>query len=200
MKPRLYIRKIDPALKADEETFSTYRLEWLKNARSLRRRAEGINAERLLIHALRDTIPETPLPLRIKTGEHGKPELEGSALRFSLSHSGDYCVCAVSDAEIGADIQRLVPPDMRVVERCFSAAEREYVLRAADRSAAFTRIWAMKESLLKLGGSGILVPLASACSLTAMERFVTGEHDGHIYAVCVPCGGSADADIIIIIE
>ena len=38
----------------------------------------------------------------------GKPHAVGSPLRFSISHSGEYAMCAVSRAgEVGCDIQRI---------------------------------------------------------------------------------------------
>ena len=42
----------------------------------------------------------------ITLGAHGKPYLAGrDDLFFSLSHSGSIALCAVSDRELGADVQ-----------------------------------------------------------------------------------------------
>ena len=98
MTPRLYISEIDPSATVDEAVFSRYRLDKLHAAKSAARRAEGICAERLLIYALRDTMPEIEFPVEIVTGESGKPELADVPLRFSLSHSGERCACAVYPA------------------------------------------------------------------------------------------------------
>ena len=88
MTPRLYISEIDATATADEAIFSRYRLDKLRAAKSAARRAEGICAERLLIYALRDTMPEIEFPVEIVTDKSGKPELADVPLRFSLSHSG----------------------------------------------------------------------------------------------------------------
>ena len=102
MTPRLYISEIDATATADEAIFSRYRLDKLRAAKSAARRAEGICAERLLIYALRDTMPEIEFPAEIVTDKSGKPELADVPLRFSLSHSGDRCACAVYDRAIFA--------------------------------------------------------------------------------------------------
>lgn len=195
MMPRLYIARIDPALEADERTFSAYRLDRLRIAASPKRRAEGISAERLLLCALRDVDPGMQLPPVIRTEEQGRPVLADSSLWFSLSHSGDFCACALCGGAVGADIQRIVPMDRRVMERKFSAAEREYVLDSENMDAAFTRVWTMKESLLKALGIGLTRPPSEFCTFSADAGFKTGEHEGHIYSICVPGMDAANADI-----
>ena len=197
MRARLYISRIDPGLGVTED-FSQYRLERLRGINNPSRRAESVTAERLLLCALRDMEPGTALPPEIRLGAHGKPELLGSALHFSLSHSGDYCVCALCEAEIGVDIQRRVPLDRRVAERKFSAAERDFVLSASEPDAAFTRIWAMKESYVKALGAGLSLPLESFCVLSCGAGFCTGEHDGHFYALCVPQARELSAECMMV--
>ena len=59
----------------------------------------------------------------------GKPFFRGENMPFfNLSHSGNFVGCALHDREIGLDIQKLTD---------------------------FCRIWAMKESAVKLTGEGI---------------------------------------------
>ena len=58
----------------------------------------------------------------IKYNEHGKPYFEHGKY-FSVSHSGNIAVLAVSDDEIGIDIERLRKPNERIIRRCFTEAE-----------------------------------------------------------------------------
>ena len=189
MTPRLYISEIDATATADEAIFSRYRLDKLRAAKSAARRAEGICAERLLIYALRDTMPEIEFPVEIVTDKSGKPELADVPLRFSLSHSGERCACAVYDRAIGVDIQKRAAADMRILERRFTPREREYVLNSADREAAFTRIWTMKESYIKALGAGI--PLGSFCTIGGlpgtMRTLERGEYFCSVYIPDEPC-------------
>ena len=40
-----------------------------------------------------------------KTTDKGKPYFEGDPMYFSLSHSGSFALCAVSDRPVGADLE-----------------------------------------------------------------------------------------------
>ena len=197
MTPRLYISEIDATATADEAIFSRYRLDKLRAAKIAARRAEGICAERLLIYALRDTMPEIGFPVEIVTDKSGKPELADVPLRFSLSHSGDRCACAVYDRAIGVDIQKRAAADMRILERRFTPREREYVLNSADREAAFTRVWTMKESYVKAFGAGI--PLDSFCTIGGLPGSMrTLEHGEYFCSVYIPDEPSAELEIKIL--
>lgn len=197
MTPRLYISEIDATATADEAIFSRYRLDKLRAAKSAARRAEGICAERLLIYALRDTMPEIEFPVEIVTDTSGKPELADVPLRFSLSHSGDRCACAVYDRAIGVDIQKRAAADVRILERRFTPREREYVLNSADREAAFTHVWTMKESYVKAFGAGI--PLDSFCTIGGLPGTMrTLEHGEYFCSVYIPDEPSAELEIKIL--
>lgn len=197
MTPRLYISEIDATATEDEAIFSRYRLDKLRAAKSAARRAEGICAERLLIYALRDTMPEIEFPVEIVTAESGKPELADVPLRFSLSHSGERCACAVYDRAIGVDIQKRAAADMRILERRFTPREREYVLNSADREAAFTRVWTMKESYVKAFGAGI--PLDSFCTIGGLLGTMrTLEHGEYFCSVYIPDESCAELEIKIL--
>jgi 4'-phosphopantetheinyl transferase len=96
---------------------------------------------------------------------HGKPFVAapdaGRALRFSLSHSGDIAVVAVSRGhEVGVDVERVRPLDDLdgFAARYFSPAERDALghVPSADRLCAFFEIWTLKEAYLKACGEGLL--------------------------------------------
>lgn len=89
-------------------------------------------------------------------GEHGKPMLpKESGFYFNLSHSGDYALCAVSDREIGADIQRHEKYADRLAERFFHPEELAYLKEAKDSKRCFYDIWCLKESCIKCTGRGL---------------------------------------------
>jgi len=66
-----------------------------------------------------------------------------------LSHSGHLVICAVSEQEIGADIQIRRPFSAGVQQRFFTEQEREHM--------DMLRLWTLKESYGKLTGEGISV-------------------------------------------
>ncbi|MBQ7360304.1 MAG: 4'-phosphopantetheinyl transferase superfamily protein [Lachnospiraceae bacterium] len=92
-------------------------------------------------------------------GPHGKPYVEGTnPIFFSLSHSGDYVLLAVSDKEIGADIQLRKDGELQRIAKHFMTQE-EFQLWSeqppAQQKELFYQIWAGKEAYLKLTGEGM---------------------------------------------
>lgn len=104
----------------------------------------------------------------IKYGEHGKPYFEHGE-KFSLAHSGKYAVLAVSDCEIGVDIEDRQFFSEHITQRFFKLDEQEYCGKDLARSL---RVWTLKEAALKLTGSGFSYP-AKKFSVLPFE----GEHE-----------------------
>lgn len=100
-----------------------------------------------------------PLPLQYRFGPHGKPEIVDFPMYFSLSHSGDYVLCAVSDREVGADIQKLQAAGFsKLASRFFTEAEYQALEKCVDeaeRQKLFFRLWTKKEAYGKLTGQGV---------------------------------------------
>ena len=95
---------------------------------------------------------------QVFAGERGKPMVDG--LEFSLSHSGDLIICAVSDKPIGCDVEEIRKAPERVAERYFSCREQEYLSRffGEEYDRAFFRLWTMRESYVKMTGEGMGLP------------------------------------------
>ena len=100
-------------------------------------------------------------------GQYGKPYPKGAEdVHFSLSHSGEWAVCALSDNPVGCDIEAMRNADMRIAKRFFAPEEYEYLNSIRDdgrRTEAFFRLWTLKESYIKCTGEGISRPLDSFC-------------------------------------
>lgn len=100
-----------------------------------------------------------PLELVLDYGKKGKPYLREYPYYFNLSHSGEYVICAMSDQEIGADIQQCVSVDVeRLAGRFFSAEECKALTAyetESEKQQFFFRQWARKEAYGKLIGEGI---------------------------------------------
>lgn len=137
----------------------------------------------LLVHGLREwgVLGESDTEISFLKGDNGKPYLnpdniaytgekelcsdsalnsaEMSVPYFSLSHSGDYAVCAIGDSEIGIDIERMEQWNKaeRAYERVLTANEKERLnlLSEAERAGRFYQYWSMKESYVKSLGTGL---------------------------------------------
>ncbi|MBQ6266383.1 MAG: 4'-phosphopantetheinyl transferase superfamily protein [Clostridia bacterium] len=83
----------------------------------------------------------------------GKPFCPDTPLRFSLSHSGDLVAMAVSDREIGVDLERLRPVRLDAARRIAVPAELDYI---GDDPRRFLQIWTLKEAYFKCIGTGLM--------------------------------------------
>ncbi|MCH5344806.1 MAG: 4'-phosphopantetheinyl transferase superfamily protein [Acetatifactor sp.] len=142
--------------------------------------------------------PGVPIPVRYTYGTKGKPYLQAREnlpeMFFNLSHSGDYVICAVSEREVGADIQKMqMQGTERLANRFFSEEERK-LLQSCDSSEhrleIFYRLWTRKEAYGKLTGEGITASIDKDFSdLTAdwMRSLIWEEFDelsGYKIACC----------------
>ena len=62
-------------------------------------------------------------------GEHGKPMRRNEEVCFNLSHSGKYVLCAVSEMEIGCDIEKIKEVKWKLAKRFFSEKEYDFLVR-----------------------------------------------------------------------
>ncbi len=79
---------------------------------------------------------------------NGKPFFPDGVC-FSLAHCGDYALCAVSDAPVGADIELARTDSLRLAERFFLPDEAELVRSSQSPDDEFCRLWTLKESYIK---------------------------------------------------
>ncbi len=113
--------------------------------------------------------------LTFGVNEYGKPyltgEYEGCAC-FNMSHSGDYVIIAVGEANVGVDIEQCGKCDERIAKRFFAVKEAEYIENISDeelkvifsksanvnnpgKAELYTLYWTMKEAYMKWQGRGI---------------------------------------------
>ncbi len=180
------LRNINPDDAAIWDILSPERKEKIQKLKMSHSKLESIGAELALIKAVKHFYPDTPLPLRYYRNSHGKPYLSDFPnLHISISHSGDYAVCAVSDTEVGIDIQKIKEANFRIADRYFTIEEREYI---GEDTRLFFDLWSRKESYVKATGTGLTVPLNSFSTLhdTAAYRFLTPDAptDEYIMRIC----------------
>ena len=84
--------------------------------------------------------------------ENGKPLLDFCF--FSISHSEDVAVCAVSDFPVGTDIQYMGGFVKRKEYMLFTDAESGYVNQHDSKNRFYT-LWTMKEAYIKAIGGKI---------------------------------------------
>ena len=204
--PRLWLTRLGQGREEGVPPLSAYRAQKLESIKNERLRAQMLAAERLLVAALAACGLEPPLD--IITGKQGKPRLRNSPLCFSLSHSGDFIACAVSDGEIGVDIQ--TPEEFRegLVRRFFTPNEQRQLRESERPDADFTALWCCKESYVKALGTGLNTPLDSFSVCLGdpprLEgddgaRFWLQETPQYTLALCALGGKAAEPETITVL-
>jgi 4'-phosphopantetheinyl transferase len=148
------------------------------------RRAYVIARGRLrqLLAAVLDRPPDA---VRLTAAAGGKPGLAGpdaGRVRFSLAHSGQLMLCALTwDDEVGVDVEQ-VRDDVEIaaITRRFFAVEEARGLLAlapAGRREAFFACWTRKEAVLKATGDGLA---------RALDSFVVSVGPGRAAVLSAP--------------
>ncbi|MBQ4121348.1 MAG: hypothetical protein IJD35_04970 [Clostridia bacterium] len=107
-----------------------------------------------------------------KKSENGKPYLVGAPFHFNLSHSKDYVVCALSDCDVGVDIEKVRPISEGVMRR--------FVGTCTESDEANTRLWTRYEAIGKFLGVGI--PYKTTSDVYFVKEYF--DLDGYAVTVC----------------
>lgn len=137
---------------------------WMENFSKKKDRQRSLLGECLSRWALSRSTGISPEKLNIQRSEKGKPWLDAvSAPFFNVSHSGEWVVVALSEQNVGVDVERIRTPVYRVAKRYFSAKEvrRLNNLNEHKKKLYFFDLWTLKESYLKLLGKGLTASLGS---------------------------------------
>lgn len=127
-------------------------------------RALSLGCDLLLSHFVENHLPALPYPPQRGTSSHGKPYLlDQPDLSFNLSHCRNWAVLAAADVSVGVDLQCIRQPRPGFIERFFHPAEACALaaLPHAKLAEAFTAYWTIKESVIKMRGTGLHTPLSS---------------------------------------
>ncbi len=121
------------------------------------RRVQSLGAQMLLRYAATQVLPNAKQPFEIRYEESGQPVSEH--FKLSLSHSGNYAVCYVSDRACGVDIQQEREIREGLARRVLTGDEIKLAVRpyGTVTSRIFCRIWAVKEAFVKAIGTGFSV-------------------------------------------
>ena len=182
-------------------------------------RRRCITAYALLAYSLRDLAADLgkykewdlAMPLAIELTQEGKPYPDHIPVCFNISHSGERVAVALSALDVGCDVEYRSRNALSIAKRFFSTAEYEYLDGIEDeceRDSEFTRLWTMKESVVKCCGEGISHPFGdfslvdvNGARLDTVRLPGRGEvyrirefegENGYCYSVCSLCDTTED--------
>lgn len=85
--------------------------------------------------------------------EKGKPYAKNLDVNFSISHSGDFAVCAADRRPVGIDIEKLRAVNLKTAYRFCNENEIKYIFESGKEALPrFFEIWTAKEAAFKLQG------------------------------------------------
>ena len=128
-------------------------------------------------------IEENPV---FEYNEHGKPSIVGHPeICFNLSHCKEAAICAISDQAVGVDVESVRSFNESLVRYTMNEDEIRQIESSEDQAVAFIRLWTMKESAMKLIGTGISNDMKHVLQQEGLnfETFVDAQ-SRFVYSIC----------------
>lgn len=97
--------------------------------------------------------------IHLKYTSHGKPFYKDD-LKFSITHTGNIVLIALSDKEIGIDAEIIRPINKNILKKTATEKEIQMLKSSAEFSIEFLKMWTVKEAYFKCTGTGIINPAA----------------------------------------
>ncbi len=177
LAPRRLAQEVPLSLLAAEERARHERFRRPQD-RQLFRLAHGL--KRLVIARLLD-VP--PAALRFATASSGKPDLRDGALRFNLSHGGDWVALAVAGSRaVGIDVEAA---DRDVGEELAGVIRHpdDRIVDGRGRGRELLVAWTVKEAIGKCAGFGIRVPFRELPVVALRGGLYRGAYQGERWGV-----------------
>lgn len=155
------------------------------------KRALKIAADRLCRKAIYEFCGASSENIEFCKNEYGKPYVKNLPVHFSISHSGSMAVCAVSNNEIGIDIEKIRPIRIKAAEKFASPEELRYI---KSNQNGFFEIWTLKEAYFKCIGTGLGADIKDVSFNVTNDKIICSEigyklsfyeaADGYVCSVC----------------
>lgn len=158
----LKLYRFDVSAMSDETFFRMYqsldkarkqKIDRLQNEPDKRLSAA---AGMLARHAISHHFGIDPKEISFRLGKNKKPYADGLDIHFSLSHSGNLAVCAISDKPVGIDVEKNRDVNFGVAKKCFTEKEQYYICSDKRKmQKRFFEVWTKKEAYAKRNGMGV---------------------------------------------
>lgn len=156
------LHEVTPAqLEYDMATLPQWRRDVALGYKSHASRVLSVEVYKLLHQALAEVWGIDGSKVKFEIGAHGKPTLVGHhEVHFNLSHCNGAVLCVVDTHPVGCDIEVVREQlNMELCNKCMNASEVEQIINSSSPTAEFTKLWTMKEAVVKLTGAGLTTPL-----------------------------------------
>ncbi len=150
------IFKLDQNFDIWQPLLSPSRIQKIKQCQTPEKAKQSLGVELLLCYAMHQEYSTTQFPLNYKREGNGKPYFENKEIYFSLSHSGRYVACGVSNMPIGIDLQIHNNASKQAIEKVLTKNQLNMIqtMTPAKQKTAYFDFWTLKESIYKCTGEG----------------------------------------------
>ncbi len=132
--------------------------------------------------------------LKYNINEYGKPYIKNKNLFFNISHSFDYVVVAISNNEIGIDIEKVRKTSLNIINKIATKKEKKYILSTPNKiNERIFKIFTLKEAYFKMLGKDLKKLLEIefiinnnnvVCSNKKVKAGFINVVDGYVIAYC----------------
>jgi len=132
--------------------------------------------------------------LEFYTNKYGKPYIKNKNIFFNISHSFDYVICAISNKEIGVDIEKVRNANISVIKRFATKKEKTYILSSKEGLMdRLFQIYTLKEAYFKCKGVNLKSMLKVeftinnnevTCSDKSVDIRFISDVEGYYIALC----------------
>lgn len=125
---------------------------------------------RLLLYYMINKLDGSPSLLFPDIGytKDGRPYIENNTLDFNISHSRDIVACVMYKSSIGIDVEIINEINLLEYLPILTKREFHYLHNHNRQKEEFTKLWTIKESILKADGRGFF---ANMEKLAVMDNF-----------------------------
>ena len=139
-------------------------------------------AKRKLIEILQNEYNYTLSTLEYN--KYQKPYIPNNPLYFNISHSKNVVVIVIDSQEIGIDIEFFDRYNNNMLRKIFNEYEINKIQNSPSPNKEYSKLWCMKESLLKCKGTGIKKDMKDVLNDTSSYQFIYEETKDYCIVIC----------------
>ena len=131
--------------------------------------------------------------LLFKTNKNGKPYIINKNIYYNISHSNDFIICAISNKEIGIDIEKIKTVNLNIINKFATDKEKKYILSNKDKALErLYQIYTLKESYIKCLGDNMtklldiefIIDNNITCSDKNIKSYTINDINGYSISIC----------------
>ncbi len=114
----------------------------------------------------------------------GKPFLTHyPQIHFNISHCRNGVICAIHTRAVGVDIETVAAYDAELAGHVCNEHELKLINKSDNKALAFTKIWTIKESLMKKTGAGLSDDLKTISTIETEAIVLVDPDEAYVFSI-----------------